>query len=429
MAKLEEQIKLPSRLSYRAVGSGTGQKEFLGKGIEIDGVETDNGLAYNDFGSGDIPISEEDKTKFNDMGVDFVQLPFVLSAVNFFHNIPGVPSGKMGLNMTACLLSRIFDADITEWDHADIKAINPGLNVADGYPIYVGRRVLGSSSTYSITHYLHAQCPKSDKEPKGWPEDKKASKIDWNPATNACDGSSAMTKCIENNEGAIGYIDAAHGIEAGLNEIRLKNGDGVFLTSAEAGDAGVQAAATDLSALPASADGDFSKVAYYNEPGANTWPISLVSYVYIRKDLSFIESPARRTLLKAFATALFDPDYIGLCDRYGHIPVPKEVRDISLAGLKLLDMGDGKEWTFEKDTMPGHGQDDYIISQKRKSFTLYEADRLADDIAPMAEDVRQLKLELASMKSQGVYSNAGGVKSASLAWGLGALVGITILAL
>lgn len=237
-----------------------------------------------------------------------------------------------------------------------------------------------------------------------------------------------MTKCIENNEGAIGYIDAAHGIEAGLNEIRLKNRDEIFLTSAEAGVTGVQDAAKDLSALPASADGDFSNVAYYNEPGANTWPISLVSYVYIRKDLSFMTSTAHRTLLKAFATALFDPDYIGLCERYGHIPVPKEVRDISLAGLDMLDMGGGKEWTFEKDTMPGLGQDDYVISQKRKSFTLYEADRLADDITPMAEDIRQLKLELASMKSQRTL-NAGGVKSASLVWGLGALVGTLIFAL
>ena len=41
-------------MSYRAVGSGTGIKEFLGKDIKIDGVETDTYEAYNDFGAGDI---------------------------------------------------------------------------------------------------------------------------------------------------------------------------------------------------------------------------------------------------------------------------------------------------------------------------------------------------------------------------------------
>jgi ABC-type phosphate transport system substrate-binding protein len=44
-------------------------------------------------------------------------LPFVLSAVSFFHSIPGVPNGAGGLNMTACLLSRVFSGDIKTWDH------------------------------------------------------------------------------------------------------------------------------------------------------------------------------------------------------------------------------------------------------------------------------------------------------------------------
>ncbi|KAL7529171.1 hypothetical protein ACHAXR_004982 [Thalassiosira sp. AJA248-18] len=429
MAKFEEQIKIPAKLSYRAVGSGTGIKEFLGKGILVDGVETDTDIAYNDFGAGDIPISSADREAWLAKGIEFVQLPFVLSAVSFFHNIPGVPSGEGGLNMTACLLARIFDGDIKTWDHPDILAENEGLNVAADYPIFVGRRELGSSSTYSITHYLNAQCPQNESNPKGWPADKTASKIVWDDSTVACDGSGPMTTCIRENEGAIGYIDASHGHEALLNEIKLKNGDGRFLTSKESGIEGIQAAAVDLSEVPDQADGDFSNVAYYNEPGPNTWPISLVSYIYIRKNLSHITNPARRTLLKAFATALFDPDYIGLCDRYGHIPVPPVVRDISLAGLDMLQLeaGDEYNWIFEKSTMPGYGQGDYVISQKRKNFVLYEADSLADDLDPVIKDVRALKLELASMKSQGIMSSGAADIFKPLVLGLGALVGTVMI--
>lgn len=113
-----------------------------------------------------------------------MQLPFVLSAVSFFHSIPGVPNGQGGLNMTACLLARIFDGDIKTWDHDDIAEINPGLDVPQDYPIFVGRRVLGSSSTYSITNYLYAQCPRGLDNPKGWPVDKVGSEIIWDESTN-----------------------------------------------------------------------------------------------------------------------------------------------------------------------------------------------------------------------------------------------------
>lgn len=138
-----------------------------------------------------------------------------------------------------------------------------------------------------------------------------------------------------------------------------------------------------------------------SQPGANTWPITLVSYVYIRKNLSFIEEAHRRQLLKAFATSLFDPDYIGICDRYGLIPVPDELRQLSLDGIDLIDVDDPEDanaWLFETSTTPGAGQSDYVISQKRKSFTLYEVDRVADDVSDLKEQVRQLRLELASVK-------------------------------
>jgi hypothetical protein len=74
-----------------------------------------------------------------------------------------------------------------------------------------------------------------------------------------------MTACLVENEGAIGYIDSAHGHEEDLNEIALSNGDGVFLTAKQVGDEGIQAAASDLSNAPDSADGDFSSLAFYNK--------------------------------------------------------------------------------------------------------------------------------------------------------------------
>ena len=265
MAKLTEQIKVPTRFTYRAVGSGTGIAEFLGKEIlDANGTEVTTYEAYNDFGVGDIPIDTEDRSEWISRGIEFVQLPFVLSAVSFFHNLPGVDaSGSQGLNMTACLLSQIFRANITTWDHPDILAINPGLDVSPDYPIYVGHRVKGSSSTDAITNYLHAQCPQTDEQPDGWPADLVGSAIEWHPSTNECDGSDLMAECIQSNEGSIGYVDAAHGHEALLTEIRVENGDGNFLTSIDAGVEGVRAA-VDADLIPLAADEDFSAMEFYN---------------------------------------------------------------------------------------------------------------------------------------------------------------------
>jgi len=159
--------------------------------------------------------------------------------------------------MTACLLAKIFNADIMTWVNAEILAINPSLSVPQDYPIFVARRVLGSSSTYSMSNYLRAQCP------EGWPESMTDSEVEWHPSTNPCDGSDLMTACIKDNEGAIGYLDSAHGHEEMLAEISLANGDGRFLTSKAAGAEGVQAA-VDLTAVPTSADEDFSEVGFYN---------------------------------------------------------------------------------------------------------------------------------------------------------------------
>jgi hypothetical protein len=166
-----------------------------------------------------------------------------------------------------------------------------------------------------------------------------------------------------------------------------------------------------------------------HQPGEETWPISLVSYIYIRKDLSFIQNPARRTLLKAFATALFDPDYIDLCDRYGLIPVASELRDLSLAGLDMLelDASESDNWVFEKDTLPGLGQGDRVISTRRQSFALYEADHIADEVDPMIEDIRMLKLELASLKAQGMQASNGCIVAKDMVLAVGALAGAFLL--
>ena len=56
-----DRIKVPTRLTYRAVGSITGQEEFKG-----DNSNFNNSLI--DFGSGDIPFSTDDYNNLKSAG-------------------------------------------------------------------------------------------------------------------------------------------------------------------------------------------------------------------------------------------------------------------------------------------------------------------------------------------------------------------------
>ena len=74
------------------------------------------------------------------------------------------------------------------------------------------------------------KCPAEWTE-KGW---QAKSTIVWPAATAEAQGSGGMSAYIQENEYAIGYIDAGHGHDKGLSEIALMNKDGNYLTTKQA---------------------------------------------------------------------------------------------------------------------------------------------------------------------------------------------------
>lgn len=143
MDQIMNHIKIPTRLTYRAVGSSTGVKEFTG-------LAADYTKPFNDFGSGDFPLTSAVYKSLNASGIKVLHLPIVAGPISLFHSIPGVAAGSMRL--TSCVLARILTRKIIYWDSPEITALNPSLKTPSAnYPIIVGHRVLGSSSTYALT--------------------------------------------------------------------------------------------------------------------------------------------------------------------------------------------------------------------------------------------------------------------------------------
>merc|ERR1719291_808947 len=137
MDLFEERTKMPTYMTYRGVGSSTGQYEFIGETNPV-GANT----PYNDFGSGDIPMSSANYAKLT---TPMVHIPFVMGAIAIFHSVPASMNGGQAIKLNSCLLAKIFSRQITTWDHADIKAMNPSLSVPANQNIFVVHRVHGSS--------------------------------------------------------------------------------------------------------------------------------------------------------------------------------------------------------------------------------------------------------------------------------------------
>ena len=394
MSLFEARAKPGVKMTYRAVGSSTGQYEFMGE---------DQGFAaFNDFGSGDMPFSTENYDKLKAAGVAPLHIPFNLGAMSFFHNVPDSTLPSTGLNLDACVIADIFNAVITTWDHADITAINPNFNPPAGEPIVVYHRTYGSSTTKGITQYLAAACPEK------WTQ--VGSTIDWPAATVAVEGSGEMSSMISSTPYAIGYIDSGHGHDDGLSEIELKNLDGTYQSSTESiARGGVQAAAEEalaLGVMPSDPAADFSQVSLHNMPGQYTWPIVAVSYLYVRADQT--ATGAKGPLLKAFVEYVLSDDGQALLGDYNFEQAPQQVRDVGRKALEAMALAPGhEEWTFESATNKGAGQEDYVISAKRRSHYEYALGEIESEMASYAS-LKALEATVAALAADVAASSAVG---------------------
>ena len=372
---MSERSRLPLHLTYRAVGSSTGQKEFLG--------DTNNYTALNHFGAGDIPMTASRYADVVSHGRSMVHVPFAMGGIGVFHSVPTANLGGAPLDLTGCLLARIFSRDITDWSHPDIRAINPSLTYSG--PINVVHRVRGSSSTAGFTEYLAQKCPASWSLGSG-------STITWPSDTFTAQGSGGMATFISSNVGAIGYIDAGHGHSAGLSEIALQNRDGVYLTTrtADIGAAGTLALAAGSSVIPADPSSDFSAVNLYDLSGPTTWPITMISYFYLEKDLSSVD-PETAGLLMYFVNFILSTEGQALAVNNLFVPLPEQLIAYNNFTLASITTPTGMPtFTSEDSTMPQIGAGQYVISSKRRSFDEVTGTSNAEAITSLQSSVSSL---------------------------------------
>ena len=150
-----------------------------------------------------------------------------------------------------------------------------------------------------------------------------------------------MSKFIEENEGAIGYIDAGHGHEHGLSEVALLNKDGVYLTTKTADIGAAATVALDQGGLiPDESSDDWSTVNLYNLAGPTTWPITMISYFYLEKDLSGMDAQSA-ALLMAFVNFVLSEEGQAMAEEKLFVKLPTKMQDKNTATLASLTLPAG----------------------------------------------------------------------------------------
>jgi len=401
-------------------GSGTGQSDFIG-----DEPPTAGGN-YNHFGSGDIPFDSDGYADAKVVHSEFIQVPFVIGGIAFFHS---VPASYGEIDLDACLLAKIFNRDITVWNHADIVALNPALASLD-QPITVARRVEGSSSTSLITKYLNAECPTVwttamvGKVPCD--DDTTTSCVNWASDTVEAQGSGGISGYLAANDYSISYIDIGHGLASGLGEIALKNADGNFVKpSAEGAVAGAALGSTGATGATREASAyinTWEDVSLMNQAGPVTWPICTFSYLYIKKDMSLWSGEEAKTaaLVKAFAQFVLSEEAQDMLPEFGFVGLPADILTkarTAVSGIQVTNT----EWTFEKDTndklnmLTGMtdetaagvivGQDPLVFSSKRSAYADYERTKLVAAVAALEAQVATLQAQHVSLHPSAWYDD------------------------
>jgi len=398
MGTIEDRAKIPVNLGYRAVGSSTGYKEFTG--IDLGSSPYPNAdpyVAKNHFGSGDIPIpgSYYDALQQNS-NRSIMQLPFVAGGIAIFYNDDGgnIPQ----LQLTACVLAKIFDGQITTWDHADIQALNTAATLPTT-DITVVHRALGSSSTAGTTEYLvktttEYNCQDSWTLGSG-------STVSWPSGMShrAAEGSGGVTAAILETPGAIGYLDSGHGYDAGFAEIALQNEDGVFLRANEANIGIATEIAITNNVFPTDPTATWEDVNLYNLPGATTWPITMVSYFYLDQDWSTMDGEVAGLLMYFLKSCLSTDGQALASSSYGFSEVPQSLINFDLAALATITLPtDYKEFTEEASTQIIQGAGDYVISVKRKTAHSLSLGGLEGELESLGVDT--LAQELASLEAR-----------------------------
>jgi len=282
-------------VNYGGGGSGKGRQELQDQVV--------------DFAGSDGTVKAEDVPKYK--GGEFLYVPTVAAPITISYNLANVK----GLKLDGPTIARIFQREIKSWDAAEIKALNPGVQLP-ATPITVAHRSDGSGTTENFTKYLTAAAPGVWKLGSG-------STVPWPADTQAGNGNSGVSQIVKNTAGAIGYVDLSDAKASQLQFAMVKNKSGQFVEPS------VEAASAALAGAELKPDLTYNPL---NAAGPQAYPITAPTWILMYKNQP---DKNKAEALKSFLRFLLtDGQKLAAGVDYAQLPPP--VRDKALAQLDKL---------------------------------------------------------------------------------------------
>jgi phosphate transport system substrate-binding protein len=240
-----------SSVTYSPVGSAAGI--------------TDVSQRLVDFGASDAPLTPAQETACNHC----VQIPWALSATAVGFHLTGITT----LKLSSKVLAAIYLGQITNWNNAQIKALNQGVTLPNR-KITVIFRSDGSGDTYAFTQFLSAVS-------HTWASKYGSGTTVPFPTGVGEKGNGGVTTLLTNTNGAIAYVAASYLLGfGGLGAAAVENAAGKFeypnLKNIASAAASVHSIPAN-NALPIVNPPKSAKIAY---------PISTFSYVIVPQNTS-----------------------------------------------------------------------------------------------------------------------------------------------
>lgn len=272
-------------LNYQSIGSGGGIAQIKARTVA--------------FGASDAPLKAAELAKFG-----LAQFPTVIGGVVPVVNVPGVAPGQLVLS--GQVLSDIFQGKITQWNHPEIKKLNPNVNLP-GTAITVVHRSDGSGTTFIFSTYL-------SRVSEGWRKDVgAATSVDW-PTGIGAKGNEGVAGNVAQRAGSIGYVEYAYAKQNHLKYTRMINKTGKVVTPDAAT---FKAAAANANWGAAAKDGFY--IILVDQPGEASWPITATTYILVYKQPS--DPVTTGNVLKFFKWAFEKGDEAAL--RLDYVPLPE----------------------------------------------------------------------------------------------------------
>jgi phosphate transport system substrate-binding protein len=280
-------------VTYNAVGSGTGKKEF-GQGLD-------------DFAGTDSLVKEGDGPAPG----SYVYIPTVAAPITVSYNLSGVDK----LQLSPDTLAKIFSTSIKRWNDPAIAADNAGVSLPDKN-ITVAHRSDGSGTTSNFTKYLAAAAPTVWKLGAG-------DTINWPASTQGAEKNTGVAQIIKQTDGGIGYVDFSDATELKLSFASIKNQAGQFVAPTLEGASAAAAGAEvkdDLSYNPINV----------NSPTA--YPITSPTYLLIKPKYDDAQKAA---LVKGFVRYMLT-DGQSIAKDVNFAPLPSGLQQKALAQLDKI---------------------------------------------------------------------------------------------